>query len=97
MSKYYNWTSHGEDIVQDYFEAPSVPQVSEEPISAGHIEDNYPQWGDEQHMDWAQRMIFEAAGPSYFAFSHEGVLDDGTRSCPMDVSPSSYCYGGGGP
>ncbi|KAK4384311.1 hypothetical protein Sango_3073800 [Sesamum angolense] len=52
MVEYYNWTSHGEDIVQDYYEAPSVPQVSEEPTSAGHF---------------------------------EGVLDDGTRSCPMDA------------
>ncbi|KAL0381180.1 UNVERIFIED_CONTAM: hypothetical protein Sangu_0182300 [Sesamum angustifolium] len=32
MAEYYNWTSHGEDIVQDYYEAPSVPQVSEEPF-----------------------------------------------------------------
>ncbi|KAK4382826.1 hypothetical protein Sango_2835300 [Sesamum angolense] len=30
MAEYYNWTSHGEDIVQDYYEAPSVPQVSED-------------------------------------------------------------------
>ncbi|KAK4381796.1 hypothetical protein Sango_2935300 [Sesamum angolense] len=28
MLEYYNWTSHGEDIVQDYFEALGVPQVS---------------------------------------------------------------------
>ncbi|KAK4400748.1 hypothetical protein Sango_1180900 [Sesamum angolense] len=39
-----------------------------------HVEGNYPQWGDEQRMDWAQMMIFDAAGPSYFASSHEGVL-----------------------
>ncbi|KAL0286797.1 UNVERIFIED_CONTAM: hypothetical protein Sangu_2719400 [Sesamum angustifolium] len=44
-------------------------------------------------MDWAQRMVFYATGPSYFASSHEGVPDDGTRSCPLDVGPSSYCYG----
>ncbi|KAL0300169.1 UNVERIFIED_CONTAM: hypothetical protein Scaly_2567700 [Sesamum calycinum] len=75
MVEYYNWTSHGEDIVQDYYEAPGVPQASEEPTSTGHFE----------------------AGPSYFAFSHEGILDDGTRSCPMDVGTSSYVYGGGGP
>ncbi|KAL0283109.1 UNVERIFIED_CONTAM: hypothetical protein Sangu_2910600 [Sesamum angustifolium] len=46
-------------------------------------------------MDWAQRMIFYAAGPNYFASSHEGVPNDGTRSCPVDASLSSYCYGGG--
>ncbi|KAL0423534.1 UNVERIFIED_CONTAM: hypothetical protein Sradi_0888200 [Sesamum radiatum] len=73
MPEYCNWTSHGEDIVQDYFEAPSVPQVSEEPTPTGHVE----------------------AGSSYFASSHEGVLDDGTRSFPMDGGPSLYCYGGG--
>ncbi|KAL0440684.1 UNVERIFIED_CONTAM: hypothetical protein Sradi_0007300 [Sesamum radiatum] len=33
-------------------------------------------------MDWAQMMVFDAAGPSYFAYSHEGVLDDGTRGKP---------------
>ncbi|KAL0337634.1 UNVERIFIED_CONTAM: hypothetical protein Scaly_2038500 [Sesamum calycinum] len=62
MPEYYNWISHGEDIVQDYFEAPSVPQVSEEPTPTGHF---------------------------------EGVLDDGTWSCSMDVGPNSYFFGGG--
>ncbi|KAL0311241.1 UNVERIFIED_CONTAM: hypothetical protein Sangu_2418800 [Sesamum angustifolium] len=38
MLEYYNWTSHGENIVQDYFEAPSVSQVSEEPTPTGHVE-----------------------------------------------------------
>ncbi|KAK4397330.1 hypothetical protein Sango_1569600 [Sesamum angolense] len=38
MSEYYNWISHGEDNVQDYFEAPSVPQVSEEPTPDGYVE-----------------------------------------------------------
>ncbi|KAK4409350.1 hypothetical protein Sango_0008000 [Sesamum angolense] len=75
MAEYYNWTSHDEDIVQDYFEAPSVPQVSEEPTPDGNIQ----------------------AGPSYFASSHEGIHDDGTRSCPVDACTSSYVYGGGGP
>ncbi|KAL0391235.1 UNVERIFIED_CONTAM: hypothetical protein Scaly_0480600 [Sesamum calycinum] len=36
MAEYYNWTLHGEDIVQDYYEAPSIPQVLEESTSAGH-------------------------------------------------------------
>ncbi|KAL0309276.1 UNVERIFIED_CONTAM: hypothetical protein Sradi_5869900 [Sesamum radiatum] len=47
-------------------------------------------------MDWAQRMIFYAVGPSYFASSHKGVPDDNTRSCPVDAGPSSYCYGDSG-
>ncbi|KAK4386349.1 hypothetical protein Sango_2505500 [Sesamum angolense] len=94
ISKYYNWTSHGEESVHDYFEALIVPPVSEERIPTGHVEGNYPQWDDEQHMDWAQRMIFDAARSSYFASSHEGAPNDGTRSCPVDACPSSYCYGG---
>ncbi|KAL0375633.1 UNVERIFIED_CONTAM: hypothetical protein Scaly_0680900 [Sesamum calycinum] len=49
------------------------------------------------HMDWAQRMVFDAVRPSYFASSHEGVPDDGTRSSPVDAGTSSYVYGGGGP
>ncbi|KAL0347690.1 UNVERIFIED_CONTAM: hypothetical protein Scaly_1785000 [Sesamum calycinum] len=57
----------------DYYEAPSVPQVSDEPTSAGLIEGNYPQWGDEQRIDWAQRMVFDAVGPSYFVSPHEGL------------------------
>ncbi|KAL0310268.1 UNVERIFIED_CONTAM: hypothetical protein Scaly_2944500 [Sesamum calycinum] len=83
-----------EESVQDYFEAPTILLVSEERTPAGHVAGNYPQWDDEQHMDWAQKMIFYAAEPSYFASSHEGVPDDGTRSCPVDAGPSSYCYGG---
>ncbi|KAK4394091.1 hypothetical protein Sango_1879900 [Sesamum angolense] len=97
MAKYYNWTSHDEDIVQDYYEAPSVPQVSEEPTSAGHVEGNYPQWGNEQRIDWEKKMVFYAAEPSYFASSHEGVPNYGARSVLMDVGTSSYIYGGGGP
>ncbi|KAK4384141.1 hypothetical protein Sango_3087500 [Sesamum angolense] len=81
----------------DYYEAPSVPQVSDEPTLAGHIEGNYPQWGDEQRIDWAQRMVFYAVGPSYFVFPHEGVPNDGTRFCPMDANTSSYVYDGDGP
>ncbi|KAL0311572.1 UNVERIFIED_CONTAM: hypothetical protein Sangu_2451900 [Sesamum angustifolium] len=96
MVKYYNWTSHGENIVQDYYEAPSVPQVSEEPTSVGHVEGNYPQWGDEQRMIW-RRMVFYAVGSSYFASYHECVPDDGTRSFSVDAGTSSYVYGGDGP
>ncbi|KAK4407977.1 hypothetical protein Sango_0378700 [Sesamum angolense] len=48
-------------------------------------------------MDWAQRMIFYAARPSYFASSHEGVPDDCTRSCHVDSGPNSYYFDSGGP
>ncbi|KAL0297898.1 UNVERIFIED_CONTAM: hypothetical protein Scaly_3080000 [Sesamum calycinum] len=37
MPEYYNWTSQGEGIVQDYIEAPSVPQVSKS-TTTGHVE-----------------------------------------------------------
>ncbi|KAL0401976.1 UNVERIFIED_CONTAM: hypothetical protein Slati_4227500 [Sesamum latifolium] len=95
-AEYYNWTSHGEESVPEYFEAATVPPVSEEPTPAAHIEaNNHPHWGDEQHMDWALRMVFYAVGPSYFSSSHDGVPDDGTRSCPLDADRSEYCYGGG--
>ncbi|KAL0336708.1 UNVERIFIED_CONTAM: hypothetical protein Sradi_4882700 [Sesamum radiatum] len=94
MAEYYNWISHGKDIVQDYYEAPSVPQVSEEPTSAGHVEGNYLQLGDEQRMDWAQKMVFYATGLSYFASSHKNVPNDGMRSYPVDTCTSSYVYGG---
>ncbi|KAL0352321.1 UNVERIFIED_CONTAM: hypothetical protein Scaly_1620800 [Sesamum calycinum] len=43
MPEYYNWTSHGEEIVQEYFKAPTVPPLSEERTPAGHVEGNYPQ------------------------------------------------------
>ncbi|KAK4395948.1 hypothetical protein Sango_1749100 [Sesamum angolense] len=48
-------------------------------------------------MSWAQRMVFDEIGLCYFASSHEGVPDNGTRSSPVDVGASSYVYGGGGP
>ncbi|KAL0394792.1 UNVERIFIED_CONTAM: hypothetical protein Slati_4445400 [Sesamum latifolium] len=43
-------------------------------------------------MNWAQRMVFDAAGQAY---NQDGATDDGTRSCPLDASPSSYYYDGG--
>ncbi|KAK4407613.1 hypothetical protein Sango_0342300 [Sesamum angolense] len=46
-------------------------------------------------MNWAQMMVLYPTRQSYFASSHEGVPDDGTRSCSLDVSPNLYCYGGG--
>ncbi|KAK4401024.1 hypothetical protein Sango_1208500 [Sesamum angolense] len=56
-----------------------------------------------KHFDrtfgWAfAQMVLRrtVTGLNYFAFSHECILDDGTRSYPVDVDRSSYCYGGGG-
>ncbi|KAL0298146.1 UNVERIFIED_CONTAM: hypothetical protein Sangu_3158500 [Sesamum angustifolium] len=95
MRKYINWTSHGEESVQEYIEAAIVPPLSEEQTPTAHVERHYSHWGDEQHMHWVQWMIFYATMLSYFSSSHNGVPDDGTRSCPVDASPSSYYYGGG--
>ncbi|KAL0355358.1 UNVERIFIED_CONTAM: hypothetical protein Sradi_3982700 [Sesamum radiatum] len=39
-----------------------------------------------------QRMVFDAARQTY---NQDGATDDGTRSCPTDVSSSSYYYGDG--
>ncbi|KAL2243052.1 UNVERIFIED_CONTAM: hypothetical protein Sindi_0423200 [Sesamum indicum] len=77
-----------------YFKAVAVPPVSEEQTPTSHVEGNS-NWGYEQHMDWAQRMIFYASGPSYFSSSHDSVPDDGTSSRPVDVGPNSYYYCGG--
>ncbi|KAL0333112.1 UNVERIFIED_CONTAM: hypothetical protein Scaly_2212700 [Sesamum calycinum] len=40
-------------------------------------------------------MVFYAVGSSYFSSSRDGLPDNGTRSCPIDVDPSSYCYDDG--
>ncbi|KAL2237921.1 UNVERIFIED_CONTAM: hypothetical protein Sindi_0983800 [Sesamum indicum] len=45
-------------------------------------------------MDWVQKMVSDAAGPSYFSSYHKGMSDDGMKSCPTDVGPSSWYNGG---
>ncbi|KAL0302129.1 UNVERIFIED_CONTAM: hypothetical protein Scaly_3042400 [Sesamum calycinum] len=42
MPKYYNWTSHGEESVEAYFETATVPQVLEEQTPATHVEGRGP-------------------------------------------------------
>ncbi|KAL0295226.1 UNVERIFIED_CONTAM: hypothetical protein Sradi_6846000 [Sesamum radiatum] len=64
------------ESVAEYFETATVPLVSEEPTPTAHVEaNNDPHWSDEQHMDWVQRMVFDAAGPSYFFSSDDAVPD----------------------
>ncbi|KAL0448041.1 UNVERIFIED_CONTAM: hypothetical protein Slati_1932000 [Sesamum latifolium] len=94
MPKYYNWTSHGEERVQEYFDAvTAVPHLQDEQTSPAPAEEGTStHWGDAVEMNWAQKMIFDAAGQAY---NQDGVADDGTRSSPLDVDPSSYYYGGG--
>ncbi|KAL0378810.1 UNVERIFIED_CONTAM: hypothetical protein Sradi_3186500 [Sesamum radiatum] len=63
MPKYYKWTSYDEKRVQDYVHIVTTPPVQEEQTPAAHEEGNYSHWGDEQQMDWAQRMVYDATGP----------------------------------
>ncbi|KAL0439470.1 UNVERIFIED_CONTAM: hypothetical protein Slati_2430000 [Sesamum latifolium] len=93
MLEYYNWTSHGEERVQEYFEAVTLPNLQDEQNAPAPAEEGTStHWGDASEMNWTQRMIFDAVGQTY---NQDGVADDGTRSCPLDAGPSSYYYGGG--
>ncbi|KAL0427261.1 UNVERIFIED_CONTAM: hypothetical protein Slati_2900900 [Sesamum latifolium] len=53
--------------------------------------------GDAAQINWAQRMVSNAARPAFWSstYNQDGGPDDGTRSCPTDVGRSSYYYGGG--
>ncbi|KAK4388285.1 hypothetical protein Sango_2435100 [Sesamum angolense] len=53
-------------------------------------------------IEWSRELIEAPSVPQVSEESTpaghvEGVLDDGTRSCPVDPGPSSYCYSSGGP
>ncbi|KAK4407605.1 hypothetical protein Sango_0341500 [Sesamum angolense] len=73
----------------------STPPLQEEQTPATHEEGNYSHWGDEQQMNWVQMMASDAVRPSYFFSYHDGVSDDGTRSCSTDAGPSLYYYNDG--
>ncbi|KAL0455996.1 UNVERIFIED_CONTAM: hypothetical protein Slati_0938800 [Sesamum latifolium] len=91
MPEYY-WTSHGEERVQEYFEAVTAPHLQDEQNPPAPAEEGTStNWGDAAEMNWAQRMVSDAAGQAY---NEDCAVDDGTRSCPLDVGPSSYYYGG---
>ncbi|KAL0394697.1 UNVERIFIED_CONTAM: hypothetical protein Slati_4435900 [Sesamum latifolium] len=92
MSEYYNWTSHGEERVQEYFEAVMAPHLQDEQTPLAPAEEGTStHWGDAAEMNCAHRMIFDAVGQAY---NQDCVANDGTRSYPLDTSPSSYYYGG---
>ncbi|KAL0377219.1 UNVERIFIED_CONTAM: hypothetical protein Scaly_0839500 [Sesamum calycinum] len=74
MPEYYNWTSHGEDIVQDYYEAPSVPQVSEEPTSTGHVED-VPDDGTRSYPVDAGTSSYVYGGGGSYDYDESGLTD----------------------
>ncbi|KAL0448864.1 UNVERIFIED_CONTAM: hypothetical protein Slati_1442800 [Sesamum latifolium] len=44
IPEYYNWTSHGKERVQEYFDAVTAPPVPEEQTPAAHEEGNYSHW-----------------------------------------------------
>ncbi|KAL0416614.1 UNVERIFIED_CONTAM: hypothetical protein Slati_3493300 [Sesamum latifolium] len=93
MSEYYNWTSHSEERVQEYFEAVTAPYLQGEQTPPAPVEEGTStHWGGAAEMNWAQRMVFNAAGQAY---NQDSAADNGTRSCHLDASPSSYYYGGG--
>ncbi|KAL0411860.1 UNVERIFIED_CONTAM: hypothetical protein Slati_3775700 [Sesamum latifolium] len=98
MPEYYNWTSHGEEKVQEYFEAVTAPPLQDEQTPPAPIEEGTStHWGDAVEMNWAQRIVFDAIGQAFWSstYSQDGAIDDGMRSCPLDAGPSSYYYGGG--
>ncbi|KAL0355391.1 UNVERIFIED_CONTAM: hypothetical protein Sradi_3986000 [Sesamum radiatum] len=72
IPEYYNWTSHGEERVQEYFEAVTAPLLQDEVTST--------QLGDATHINWAQRMVLDAAGPTFCSSTYR-------QDCaPDDVS-----------
>ncbi|KAL0402324.1 UNVERIFIED_CONTAM: hypothetical protein Slati_4262300 [Sesamum latifolium] len=98
MPEYYNWTSHGEERVQEYFEAVTAPPLQDEQTTAAPVEEGTStQLGDATQINWAQRMVFDVVGPTFWSSttSQDGAPDDGTRSCPLDAGPSSYYYADG--
>ncbi|KAL0454699.1 UNVERIFIED_CONTAM: hypothetical protein Slati_0809100 [Sesamum latifolium] len=97
MPEYYNWTSHGEERVQEYVDAVTAPPLQDEQTTAALVDEGTStQLGDATQINWAQRMFLDAAGPVFCSstYSQDGAPDDGTRSCPLG-GPSSYYYGDG--
>ncbi|KAL0293644.1 UNVERIFIED_CONTAM: hypothetical protein Sradi_6926000 [Sesamum radiatum] len=84
MPEYYNWTSHGDKRVQEYFEAVTRPILQDEQNPPALVEEGTnTHWGHAAEMNWAKRMIFDAAGQAY---NQDGAADDGMRSCPLDAT-----------
>ncbi|KAL0427828.1 UNVERIFIED_CONTAM: hypothetical protein Slati_2957600 [Sesamum latifolium] len=83
---------------EEYFEAVTAPPLQDEQTTAAPVdEDTSTQLGDATQINWAQRMILDAAGPAFCSstYSQDGAPDDDTRPCPLDAGPSSYYYGDG--
>ncbi|KAL0402234.1 UNVERIFIED_CONTAM: hypothetical protein Slati_4253300 [Sesamum latifolium] len=77
-----------DERVQEYFEAVTAPPLQDEVTST--------QLGDAIQINWAQRMVLDAAGPAFCSstYSQDCAPDDGTRSYPLDAGASSYYYSG---
>ncbi|KAL0413414.1 UNVERIFIED_CONTAM: hypothetical protein Sradi_1543100 [Sesamum radiatum] len=97
MPEYYNWTSHGEERVQEYFEVVTVLPLQDEQTRAALVDkDTSTQLDDATQINWTQRMVLDAIGPAFCSstYSRDGAPDDGIGLCPLDADPSSYYYGG---
>ncbi|KAL0379044.1 UNVERIFIED_CONTAM: hypothetical protein Sradi_3209900 [Sesamum radiatum] len=61
MAEYSNWTSYGEKMVQEYFEAFTALPLQEEQTPVAHEEEGTStHWGDA-----TQRMVFDVVGPAF--------------------------------
>ncbi|KAL0446476.1 UNVERIFIED_CONTAM: hypothetical protein Slati_1775500 [Sesamum latifolium] len=64
--EYYNWISHGEDRVQEYFEAVTAPHLQEEQTPPAPMEEGTStHWGNASEMNWTLRTVFDAVGQAY--------------------------------
>ncbi|KAL0433488.1 UNVERIFIED_CONTAM: hypothetical protein Slati_2683100 [Sesamum latifolium] len=70
MPEYYNLTSHGEERVQEYFEAITAPPLQDEGTST--------QLGYATQINCAQRMVLNAVGPAFCSstYSQDYAPDD---------------------
>ncbi|KAL0353185.1 UNVERIFIED_CONTAM: hypothetical protein Sangu_0899800 [Sesamum angustifolium] len=66
--------AHDEDIVQDYYEAPSVPQVYDEPTSAGHVE-GIPDDSMRSYPVDAGTSSYVYGGSDSYDYDESGLID----------------------
>ncbi|KAL0345641.1 UNVERIFIED_CONTAM: hypothetical protein Sradi_4395400 [Sesamum radiatum] len=77
MPEYYNWTSHGEERVQEYFEAVTAPTSQEEQTPAAHAQEGTNTLlVDAAQMNWMQMMVFDAAAPGYYTYTTQSPIEN---------------------
>ncbi|KAL0320316.1 UNVERIFIED_CONTAM: hypothetical protein Sradi_5293100 [Sesamum radiatum] len=74
-----------------------TPDEDEQTTLAPAEEGSSTHCGDATQMNWAQMMIFYAAGSVFWSstYNQDGDPDDGTRLCPIYAGSCSYYYGRG--